>query len=333
MKAVLCRAFGPPSALVVEDVPAPKPGPGQVLLRVEACGVNFPDTLIIQGKYQQKPALPFSPGAEVAGVVTALGEGVTAPAVGTRVATMVTWGGFAEAIAIDAATAVPVPDGVAPEIAASLCLAYGTTLHALRDRAALQPGEALLVLGASGGVGLAAIQLGKLLGARVIAAASSAAKLEICRQEGANTLVDYSQDGWRERIRGLTDGKGVDVVYDPVGGSYAEPALRSVGWKGRYLVVGFAAGEIPRIPLNLALLKGCAIVGVFYGEFTRREKAANRALLGQLFDWVAEGRLRPHVSATYPLDEAAAALEALQSRAATGKIVLVTFPPPPAAGR
>lgn len=331
MKAVLCRAFGPPSVLAVEDVPTPTPGPGQVLLRVDACGVNFPDTLIIQGKYQQKPALPFSPGGEVAGVVAALGEGVTSPAVGTRVAAMMPWGGFAEAAAVDAAAAVPVPDGVPPEVAASLCLAYGTTLHALRDRAALQPGETLLVLGASGGVGLAAVQLGKLMGARVIAAASSAAKLDICRRHGADALVDYGQDGWRERLRGLTDGKGVDVVLDPVGGPYAEPALRSAGWKGRHLVVGFAAGEIPRIPLNLALLKGCAILGVFYGEFTRREKAANRALLGQLFDWVAEGRLHPHISATFPLDDATAALEALLARAATGKIVLVTAPPTPAA--
>lgn len=324
MRAVLCREYGPPSALAVEDIPTPRPGPGQVLLRVEACGVNFPDTLIIQGKYQQKPTPPFVPGSEVTGVVTALGEGVTAPPVGTRVAATMPWGAFTETVAIDAAAAVEVPEGVAREMAAALPLAYGTTLHALRDRAALQPGETLLVLGASGGVGLAAIQLGKLLGARVIAAASSEAKLTACRQEGADALVDYGREGWREQVRELTGGKGADVVYDPVGGPYAEPALRSIGWKGRYLVVGFAAGEIPRIPLNLALLKGCAILGVFYGEFARREQAARRAGLEQLFAWVAEGKLRPHVSATYPLNQAAQALDALLSRTATGKLVLVT---------
>ena len=324
MKAVLCREYGPPSALVVEDMPEPQPGPGQILLRVEACGVNFPDTLIIQGKYQHKPAPPFIPGGEVAGVVTALGDGVTSPAIGQRVAVMITWGGFAEAVAVEAARAVPVPEGVAPEVAAALSLAYGTTLHALRDRADIQPGETLLVLGASGGVGLAAIQLGKLLGAQVIAAAGSAGKLELCQREGADELVDYSREGWREEVRSLTEDKGVDVVYDPVGGPYAEPALRSIAWKGRYLVIGFAAGDIPRIPLNLTLLKGCAIVGVFYGDFARREAAAHRAGLEQLFAWVAEGRLRPTVSATYPLDQAAQAMEALLSRTATGKLVLLT---------
>jgi NADPH2:quinone reductase len=324
MKAVLCREYGPPSALRVEEVADPVAAAGQVLLRVEACGVNFPDTLIIQGKYQQKPAMPFVPGGEICGVVTALGEGVSAPAIGTRVAAVITYGGFAEVVAMDAAKAIPVPDGVSPDAAAALCLAYGTVLHALEDRGALKPGETLLVLGASGGVGMAAIQIGKLLGARVIAAASSAAKLDVCRAIGADGLVDYSAEGWRDQLRVLTDGRGPDVVFDPVGGPYAEPALRSIAWRGRYLVVGFAAGEIPRIPLNLALLKNCAITGVFYGEYARREPEGNRALLARLFGWVAEGRLRPAISQHFPLEGAAEALEALAGRRATGKLVLVT---------
>jgi len=324
MKAVLCREYGPPSALDVAEVPDPVAGPGQMLVRVEACGVNFPDVLIIQGRYQQKPPMPFSPGSEVAGVVEAVGPGVMGFAPGSRVAAVTTYGGFAEAVAVEAAKAVPVPEGVSPRDAAALCLAYGTVLHALQDRAALRPGETLLVLGAAGGVGLAAVQIGKLLGARVIAAASSDRKLAACRAEGADALVNYAAENWREEVRSLTEGRGADVVFDPVGGAFTEPALRSTGWRGRYLVVGFAAGEIPRPPLNLALLKGCAILGVFYGEFARREPAANRALLERLFAWVAEGRLRPAVSATYPLERAAEALEDLEARRATGKLVLLT---------
>ncbi|MFH5924375.1 NADPH:quinone oxidoreductase family protein [Roseomonas xinghualingensis] len=324
MKAVLCREYGPPSALSVEHVADPVPGPGQILLRVEACGVNFPDTLIIQGKYQQKPPMPFVPGGEVCGVVTALGEGVSAPAIGTRVAAVITHGGFAEQAAVDAAKAVPVPEGVAPDAAASLGLAYGTVLHALEDRGALKPGEVLLVLGASGGVGMAAIQIGRLLGARVIAAASSAEKLEACRAIGADGLIDYSAENWRDQLRALTGGKGPDVIFDPVGGPYSEPALRSIAWRGRYLVVGFAAGDIPRIPLNLVLLKNCAVTGVFYGDYARREPESNRAMLSRLFGWVAEGRLRPAISRSFPLEQASEALEMLAGRQATGKLVLVT---------
>ncbi len=323
MKAVLCRAFGPPSALTVEEVPEPQPGPDQVLIRVEAASVNFADTLVIEGKYQQRPPFPFSPGGEVAGVAAGLGPGVEGPPLGTRVLAMTGHGGFAEAALAPAAAVVPVPDGVEPVVAAALSYAYGTTLHALRDRGRLRPGETVLVLGAAGGVGLAAVQVAKLLGARVIAAASSAAKLETCQQAGADTLLDYSQEGWRERLRTLAS-EGVNVVYDPVGGPYAEPALRSLAWGGRYLVIGFAAGEIPRIPLNLTLLKGCDIIGVFYGGFVERDPAGNRALMTQLLGWVREGRLRPEISATYPLERAAAAMEALRSRATTGKIVLVT---------
>jgi NADPH2:quinone reductase len=324
MKAVLCREYGPPSALRVEELADPVPGPGQLLVRVEACGVNFPDTLIIQGKYQQKPPMPFAPGGEICGIVQALGEGVSEPPIGTRIAAVITYGGFAELALVEAAKAVPVPAGVEPEAAATLCLAYGTVLHALEDRGALRPGEVLLVLGASGGVGIAAIQIGKLLGARVIAAASSAGKLEACRAAGADALIDYSAEGWREQLRGLTDGRGPDVVFDPVGGPYTEPALRSIAWRGRYLVVGFAAGEIPRIPLNLVLLKNCAVTGVFYGDFARREADNNRAMLARLFGWVAEGKLQPVVSQRFPLERASEALEMLAGRRATGKLVLVT---------
>jgi len=327
MKAVLCRTFGPPSGLVLEDVPAPQPGPGEMLIRVAACAVNFADTLMIQGKYQTRPDLPFSPGGEVAGTVAALGPGVAGPPPGSSVLAMTSHGGFAELAVARADAVVPVPEGVEPVAAAALSYAYGTAFHALRDRGGLQPGEMVLVLGAAGGTGLAAVRLAKLLGARVIAAASGD-RLETCHQAGADALLDYRQEGWRDRLRELTHGRGVDLVYDPVGGPYAEPALRSMAWGGRYLVIGFAAGEIPRIPLNLTLLKGCAILGVFYGSFAKREPEANRALMGQLLAWVREGRLRPWISATYPLAQAPVALEALLSRRATGKIVVVTDPAP-----
>ncbi len=332
MKAVLCRAFGPPSGLTLEEVPAPEPGPGEVLIRVEACSVNFPDTLIIQGRYQTRPPLPFSPGGEVAGAVAGLGEGVAGPPLGTRVLAMTSHGGFAEMAVAGADAVVAVPEDVDAVTAAALSYAYGTSFYALRDRAGLRPGETVLVLGAAGGAGLAAVQLAKLMGARVIAAASPG-KLETTRDAGADASVDYRQEGWRDRVRELIGSTGgVDVVYDPVGGPYSEPALRSLGWGGRHLVVGFAAGEIPRIPLNLPLLKGCGILGVSYGAFAKREPEANRALVGQLLAWVRERRLRPRVSATHPLEGAAAALEALLARSVTGKIVLVTDSPAPAAG-
>ncbi|MCK8785340.1 NADPH:quinone oxidoreductase family protein [Roseomonas sp. NAR14] len=324
MKAVLCRQFGPPETLELAEVPTPEPGPGELLIRVEACAVNFPDTLIIENRYQLKPPLPFSPGGEVAGRVAALGAGVAGPPVGTRVIAVTGHGGFAEAVSVRADAAVPVPEGVDPVAAATVTYAYGTTMHALEDRAALRPGETLLVLGASGGVGLGAVQLGRLLGARVIAAASTPEKLAVCREHGADALVDYTRPDWREQLRSLTDGRGVDVVYDPVGGPYAEPALRSMAWRGRYLVVGFAAGEIPRIPLNLTLLKGCGILGVFYGDYARREPESNRAMLARLLGWIAEGRLRPHVSAVLPLAEAGRGLRMLLERGVTGKVVLTT---------
>lgn len=324
MRAVLCREFGPPERLEVAEIPALTPGAGQVVIAVRACAVNFPDTLVIQGRYQFQPPLPFSPGTDVAGTVAALGEGVEGLRVGERVMTLVPHGGYAEQVVADARAVTPIPDGVDDAHAAAFQLIYATSYHALVDRAQLQPGETLLVLGAAGGVGLAAVELGKRLGARVIAAASGAEKLAICREYGADETVDYGSDDLRERLKALTGGAGVDVVYDPVGGALAEPALRSVGWKGRYLVVGFAAGDIPRIPLNLPLLKGCSIVGVFWGDFLRREPRRAREEARELLGWLAEGKLRPRISATYPLERAADALNDILARRAMGKVVLVT---------
>lgn len=324
MRAVLCKAFGPPDALVVEEVPSPRPGPRQVAVSVRACGVNFPDVLVIEGKYQFKPPMPFSPGSEVSGVVKEVGSEVRDLEPGDPVVAFSPWGGYAEEMVAEAGNVFSLPPGLGFEVAASFAMAYGTSYHALKDRARLQAGELLLVLGAAGGVGLSAVELGKLLGARVIAAASTDAKLEVCRGRGADELVNYGREDWRDAVKRLAGARGVDVVYDPVGGALAEPALRLVGWKGRYLVIGFAAGDIPRIPLNLPLLKGSSIVGVFWGEFTRQEREANQANMAQLFAWLAEGKLRPLVSAPYPLERAAEALNALAARRATGKLVLVT---------
>ena len=263
MKAVLCKEYGLPGKLVVEDIPSPKPATGQVVVSVKACGVNFPDTLIIQGKYQFKPALPFSPGGEVAGVVKEIGEGVTRVKPGDRVIAFNTWGGFAEEMVVDADRTIPMLASMDFIPASAFVLTYGTSYHALKDRAEIKAGETMLVLGAAGGVGLAAIQLGKAMGARVIAAASSDEKLKVCRDNGADDLINYGSEDLRARVKAITAGKGVDVVYDPVGGAYSELALRDMAWKGRFLVVGFAAGDIPKVPLNLTLLKGCSIVGVF----------------------------------------------------------------------
>ncbi|MDB5732598.1 MAG: NADPH:quinone oxidoreductase family protein [Variovorax sp.] len=324
MKAVLCRRFGPPSSLSIEDMPSPAPGAGQIVVTTHACGVNFPDTLIIHGQYQFKPDFPFSPGGEIAGVVKEVGEGVTAFRPGDRVIAATTYGGYAEEVVAEAKRTLPIPEGMDFETAAAFVLTYGTSHHALKDRARLQAGETLLVLGAAGGVGLAAVELGKLMGARVIAAASSTEKLAVCREHGADELIDYANEDLRARIKALTHGKGVDVVYDPVGGDYSEPALRSMAWNGRFLVVGFAAGRIPSLPLNLPLLKGCAVVGVFWGGFTRNEPERNQANLEELALWAAEGRLKPHVSARYPLERAADALQALMDRKVQGKVVLTT---------
>jgi NADPH2:quinone reductase len=324
MKAVLCKELGMPEKLVVEEVPSPKAGPGQVVVSVKACGVNFPDTLIIQGKYQFKPELPFSPGGEVAGVVKEVGEGVTRVKRGDRVIAFNTWGGFAEEIAVDAERTIPMPPAMDFIPASAFVLTYGTSYHALKDRADLKAGETLLVLGAAGGVGLAAIQLGKTMGAKVIAAASNAAKLQICKQNGADEVIDYGTEDLRTRIKAITVGKGVDVVYDPVGGPYSEPALRDMAWNGRFLVVGFAAGDIPKVPLNLTLLKGCSIVGVFWGAFTRNEPERNRENNYDLMAMYAAAKVRPHIHATYPLERAADALNEVLNKRVTGKVVLVT---------
>jgi NADPH2:quinone reductase len=319
---MLCKAWGPPESLVLEDIPEFHAEPGKVVVSVKACGVNFPDTLIIQNKYQFKPPLPFSPGGEVAGIVKEVGEGVKHVKPGDSVISFTGSGGFAEEVLVDAARVIPMPKDIDFIIASAFVMTYGTSLHALRDRGRLQAGESLVVLGAAGGVGLAAVELGKLMGAKVIAAASNAEKLALCKQHGADEVIDYSKEDLKERIRALTDGKGADVIYDPVGGTYAEPAIRAMGWGGRYLVVGFAAGEIPKIPLNLTLLKGSALVGVFWGEFVRREPKASQGELSELLTWLREGRVKPHISATYPLAQAARALNDMIQRKVTGKVVV-----------
>jgi NADPH2:quinone reductase len=323
MRAVLCRAYGPPESLVIEDVESPTPGPGEVVISVKASGVNFPDVLIIQNKYQVKPPLPFSPGSEVAGVIKAVGENVTHVAPGDEVFAFTVYGGFAQEVKTDAKRLLPIPAGMTFPTAAAFGLTYATSDHALRDRGELEAGETLLVLGAAGGVGLAAVEIGKALGARVIACASSDDKLAVCREHGADETINYATEDLRKRIKAITGGKGADVIYDPVGGSYTEPALRSIAWRGRLLVVGFAAGDIPKIPLNLTLLKGCAIVGVYWGEFTRREPERFAQEMRQLGQWYGEGRIRPHISATYPLDRAADALNDMAQRRVVGKVVLV----------
>lgn len=323
MKAVLCKEYGMPETLVIEEIEPLRADRGQVVVTVKACGVNFPDTLIIQGKYQVKPPMPFSPGSEVAGIVKEVGEGVTGIRVGDHVIASTGWGGFAEEVVVSASKIIPMPAGLDFTIASAFVLTYGTAHHALKDRAQIQPGEALLILGAAGGVGIAALEIGKQLGARVIAAASSEEKLAVCRQHGASEGINYASEDLRERIKHITGGQGVDVIFDPVGGSFSEPALRSMAWKGRFLVVGFAGGEIPRIPLNLTLLKGCSIVGVFWGAFTEREPQRNAENLRELMDWLSQGILKPHISATYPLERASDALYDMLNRKVLGKAVLV----------
>jgi NADPH2:quinone reductase len=324
MKAVLCKELGLPGKLVIEDIPSPRAAAGQVVVSVKACGVNFPDTLIIQGKYQFKPELPFSPGGEVAGVVKEVGDGVTRVKPGDRVIAFNTWGGFAEEMLVDADRTVPMPAAMDFIPASAFVLTYGTSYHALKDRADLKAGETMLVLGAAGGVGLAAIQLGKAMGARIVAAASSDAKLKVCRENGADELIYYGAEDLRARIKDITGGKGVDVVYDPVGGPYSEPALRDMAWNGRFLVVGFATGDIPRVPLNLTLLKGCSIVGVFWGTFTRKEPERNRENNWELMAMYAAGKIKPHIHATFPLERAAEALNEVLNKRVTGKVVLTT---------
>ena len=322
MRAIRCHELIGPGGLRVDELPDPEPAAGELLVDVKAAGVNFPDLLITQGRYQFKPPPPFVPGGEVAGVVRAVGAGVTGFSPGDRVAATMLFGAFAERVTVPAVSAARLPDGVSFEVGAAVLLTYATTIHALVDRAALRPGETLLVLGAAGGVGTSAVEIGKCLGAKVIAAASSEAKLTFCREHGADATIDYSREDLKERAKALSGG-GVDVIYDPVGGDFTEPAMRAIAWEGRYLIVGFAAGPIPKIPANLILLKSCQIVGVFWGAFAQREPARNGANVERLLGWLAEGKIHPHLDAVLPFDRAADALERLARREVKGKLVLV----------
>ena len=323
MKAIICAEWGGPETLQLLEVALPEPGPKQVRVRVAAAGVNFPDVLIIQKKYQVQPTLPFSPGAEIAGTISAVGSEVKGLSIGMSVAALCGTGGFAEECVVDAALCMPLPPKLSMPLAASLMLAYGTSWHALRDRGALQAGETLLVLGAAGGVGLAAVEIGKALGARVIAAASSAEKLSVCREHGADEGIDYSKEDLREALKRSTGGKGVDVVFDPVGGSFSEAAFRSIAWRGRHLVIGFADGTVPALPLNLALLKGASLVGVFWGEFAKREPQNNAAGIKEILGWIEKGVLKPCISRQYRLAEAPQALMDMAARKVIGKVVVL----------
>lgn len=323
MHAWLCTTPTGPDALQWQELPTPQPGPGEVRIAIRAASLNFPDLLIVQNKYQVKPALPFVPGAEFAGVVEALGEGVTSLRVGDAVAAFGGQDGFGTHACAPATRLLPLPAGFPLVDASALLCTYGTSHHALIDRGALQPGETVLVLGAAGGVGTAAIQIAKAAGARVIAAASSDEKTAFCRELGADDTINYTRENIREQIKALTGGKGPDVVYDPVGGDLAEPVFRSIGWRGRYLVIGFAQGAIPALPLNLALLKGASLVGVFWGDFARREPKASARALQELLRWHAEGRIKPVIDRQLPMRELPAAFARMGSREVRGKVVLV----------
>ncbi|MGH6610224.1 MAG: NADPH:quinone oxidoreductase family protein [Burkholderiaceae bacterium] len=322
MKAIQCIEWGAPGKLMLAELPLPEPGRGQVRIRIAAAGVNFPDALIVQKKYQLQPKLPFVPGTEVAGVIDSVGDDVTHLKPGDRVIAFVGVGGFAEYVCAPAALAVAIPQDVGDEVAAAFTLTYATSHHALFDRGQLKAGETLLVLGAGGGVGLAAVELGKVAGARVIAAASSADKLAAAKKHGADQTIDYAANDLRDAVKNLTGGNGADVIYDPVGGPGTEAAVRSLAWRGRLLIIGFAQGEIPQIPANLLLLKGASAVGVFWGEFAKREPKADFAMLKELFGWLKQGKLRPHVSQTYSLADTPRALEALLARNVVGKLVI-----------
>jgi NADPH2:quinone reductase len=323
MKALLCTAFGPIEQLAIQEIPNPRPGPGQVLLDVKASSLNFPDALMVQGLYQVKPPLPFSPGTEMAGVVVETGSDVQDFKPGDRVIAIAGWGGFAEECAVDAGRLIPLPEGMDFDMGAAFLFTYETSLHGLRDRGRLKAGETLLVLGAAGGVGLAAVEIGKILGARVIAAASSADKLALCKQLGADETIDYVSGNLRDRINELTGRRGVDIVFDPVGGTYTETALRATAWGGRLLVVGFAAGDIPKIPVNLALLKERSIVGVYWGESVKHDPEGRVRNVKQLVEWLAAGKVKPVISERVPLSEAAGAMKRMINRQIKGKVVIL----------
>ena len=322
MRALVCEAYGPPESLKMREVAIPEPGPGEVLIKTAVAGVNFPETLIIENKYQIKPPMPFSPGGELSGVIAKVGPGVTGFAPGDRVAALTNWGAFADYVIAQAERTTHVPDAMPLDVAAAFTMAYGTSHHALKQRAQLQPGETLLVLGASGGVGLAAVELGKVMGAKVIAGASSPEKLAVAKAYGADALIDYSAQDLKATLKEMTGGKGVDVIYDPVGDRLAEPAFRSIGWGGRYLVIGFAGGQIPAIPLNLPLVKGAAIVGVFWGDFVARTAGLHAQNMAELYDWYVQGRLKPLISQRFPLERGGEAIRWIQDRKAQGKVVV-----------
>jgi len=322
MQALVCHAYGAIDALTVDDIPSAPPNKGQVRIKVAAAGVNFPDLLIAQGKYQIKPSPPFTPGAECVGTVIEVGDGVERVRVGDRVIALPAWGAFAEELTVDEARVMAVPPGIGDAVAAGLVLTYGTSQHALVQRAAIQPGETMLVLGASGGVGLAAVEIGARLGAKVIAAASTEEKLAVCRQHGATETVCYGKTGLKDAVKELTGGRGADVIYDPVGGDLFDESMRCIAWKGRLLVIGFASGRIPQLPANLALLKGCSVVGVHWGAFVEKEPLVFAENMRTLYAWVERGDLHPLVSETYPLRRAVEALRRVERREAVGKIVV-----------
>jgi NADPH2:quinone reductase len=322
MKAIVCKQFGLPDTLEFKEIEIPQPKESEILITVKACSVNFPDTLIIQGKYQFRPEFPFSPGSDVAGVVEKVGASVTHFKEGDEVVGFIPFGGFAEKAIVKAKDCFPKPKGMSMVNAAAFLLAYGTSYHALKDRANIQKGETILILGASGGVGLTALELAKLMGAKVIAAASTDEKLDLCKQFGADEVINYTEESVKDRVKELTNGKGVDVIYDPVGGHFSELALRAIAWKGRHLVVGFANGDIPKIPINLTLLKGASIVGVFWGAFAQKEPKESLKNIQQLLTWFAKGEVQPHIDKTYALKEAPKALEEMMQRKVKGKIVI-----------
>jgi NADPH2:quinone reductase len=322
MKAVLCKSLDGPDALEIGELPEPIPGEGEVAIRVSAAALNFFDTLIVRGKYQTRPELPFSPGGEVAGKIVRIGPGVQGLSAGQRVMACPGYGGCREEIVIAAGNTIPLPDGISDETAAAITVAYGTALHGLEDRGHIKPGQTVLVLGATGGAGLAAVEVAARLGAEAVAAGTSDEKLKICAERGAKALLNLTGIDVKEAVRALAGGKGPDIIYDCIGGPYAEPALRSIAWGGRYLVVGFAAGEIPKIPLNLLLLKGCELVGVFWGRYVRSDPAAFRGQMARLMDWCVKGEIKPHIDHVFPLAQTAEAIRMIENRKIKGKVII-----------